>query len=813
MMLELRSGSRKCIRIHLIPMIETLFYLIVYSFLTTCSNCSSIKHDNQPQVFPTASLSSHHPFNLPYSSATKRVRRLADEEDQRGRLRILPDEKKHRAEMSNPLILTCQGENQDPGYFSDFQWYDKNGELVDPRRSRYRLEPGEGLLSLVISDTELSDSGVYRCVASFQRTRRLEATIEIDIYKGISWDDCPLEQYLIAGRSNEKIVCKVSSLPTSKITWEKDDRPLNKNEYSLTSDGIVVKNPVTNATAGSFKVTASILEYGILKNRVIRVQVNEMPMITFMDPHKEIVEGERATIQCRASGAPPPFYHFIDAQRRNLSLEAGYRVDKINGELFIESVRKDRDESVECLVINSAGRDSRQMKLRVLTKPTLVEFRNRSMVEGFADQWSCRVRGDPAPRIEFARMDHSVTLDRLDEKPLQLNDRFRFESIKLSNEEVEYKLIVDRVERKDDGLYLCKANNSAGAASFVGHIEVQYPPDLSDTNTNIRTWSNNPVNLTCIAHSIPNATFFWRFLGQDIRPDDEAYTIYDEVGISRLLVRPNIGRSVYGIYTCRASNSRGERSVSINLKEVSAPYIPNVRLLSARPTAFEFEISDLTPELPIKNYYVKYWHDLEVMSDAKTIRWPAGSKIYKLSGLTPRTRYKLIFAAENDVGIGAYTEFKRFDTYHETRPDKVAYVYEENQDRDLTKDGFVRSDSGDQFKFRWHPVEDNGRQVKYYTVNYYKVYRTGDTYSVTDDKYSERIVSASSSLEYTLKNLRPNTFYKIQLFATNEIGRSDPSDLIFRTSGGELLNFSFFGFHYLPLIWDKLQSRMNLETS
>lgn len=36
--------------------------------------------------------------------------------------------------------------------------------------------------------------------------------------------------------------------------------------------------------------------------------------------------------------------------------------------------------------------------------------------------------------------------------------------------------------------------------------------------------------------------------------------------------------------------------------------------------------------------------------------------------------------------------------------------------------------------------------------------------------------------EYTLKHLRPNTFYKIELRAKNELGYSQPELLVFKTN-------------------------------
>lgn len=43
-------------------------------------------------------------------------------------------------------------------------------------------------------------------------------------------------------------------------------------------------------------------------------------------------------------------------------------------------------------------------------------------------------------------------------------------------------------------------------------------------------------------------------------------------------------------------------------------------------------------------------------------------------------------------------------------------------------------------------------------------------------------VLATDSLTYTLKNLQPNSYYKVEITAKNALGYSSPSKLIFKTA-------------------------------
>lgn len=52
---------------------------------------------------------------------------------------------------------------------------------------------------------------------------------------------------------------------------------------------------------------------------------------------------------------------------------------------------------------------------------------------------------------------------------------------------------------------------SAGQARKNGHLTVQFPPSFDHMpDVPIWSWNGQPVNLSCIAESIPNATIKWK---------------------------------------------------------------------------------------------------------------------------------------------------------------------------------------------------------------------------------------------------------------------------------------------------------------
>ena len=54
--------------------------------------------------------------------------------------------------------------------------------------------------------------------------------------------------------------------------------------------------------------------------------------------------------------------------------------------------------------------------------------------------------------------------------------------------------------------------------------------------TSVKTWSDNPANLSCIAEAIPNATITWKFQNDPIELGDDRFKVFGGESISNLLV-------------------------------------------------------------------------------------------------------------------------------------------------------------------------------------------------------------------------------------------------------------------------------------
>lgn len=699
-------------------------------------------------------------------------------------MKISPEKSKQNFPENKPIVLTCSGENFAPKFFTHYKWFNPRGELINSDDNFELLPTNTGALSLIISNPTLKDSGEYRCQALFQLTININATIKVDIFKEITWDDCNPNQFLIEGSQDGKIYCRVSSLPPPELHWRKDFRKLNNDSYSIENDGLRIKGPVQYSHAGSYEINAFIKTLGFLRKQIIKVKVHTFPKIIDLEKARDVVENERVEILCKASGSPAPIYTWLDKHKRNIKHNLRYEVNSDRGVLTILKVKKSEDDGTfYCVAKNDAGEASQAITLKVLKKPEIVHFENISVAEGQSKEWACRASGFPDPVIKIFKFGENET---------SLHSNLRQESNfdNIDKGMVEAKYIFRDVKRQNDGLYYCQASNKAGSTTQIGHFEVQYKPDLSLTKSDVKTWENNSVNLTCIAQSIPNSTYSWIYRSFEIKSGDH-YHIYNEHGISRLLVNPKSGYDLYGPYTCRARNQLGEASTIIRLSQALRPESPNVYIDTIRPT---YVIITLQPyfnqDLPIKTIYIKYWKDDEPEGDAKIVSRPVASAStvndFKLEDLTPRATYHIRVAAASEAGLGSYTEIKVVSLPRESIPESPLLLFESSSKQEnYERKQVIYWNSGDKIFLRWSQPEDNGLIIDHYQIRYYKVEKKGSDWErISEPK--ERKVSAKDPFEFHFNHLSSNSFYKIEISSHNSLGYSNPPSMVlFSTPKGK----------------------------
>lgn len=332
-----------------------------------------------------------------------------------------------------------------------------------------------------------------------------------------------------------------------------------------------------------------------------------------------VIEGEAAWVKCRANGKPPPIYTWIkETTRQDLSKTDRFDVKKNVGDLVINRVEFNDDDYYKCTAENQAGIVESKVKINVLVKPKIFELLNVTAPINNESKIICKARGRPTPTVTFRKLSKKEAF-KLGPQPLDnriiLEQKF-FES----KGETYGTLDISKLNRSDDGLYECIAENTAGTSYKRGHIAVEFPPTFERTKDLPQAWAwvNKPGNLTCIPEAIPNATITWKFNGIPISKDSPNFKIIGTGPTSHLIVTPLNDYRFYTKYECFAANKLGERSILLELKQATVPTeVVQIKPQSITATTIKFTIVPpaFFDSLPIRSFTVQYKRERDVSWD------------------------------------------------------------------------------------------------------------------------------------------------------------------------------------------------------
>ncbi|CAH1128831.1 unnamed protein product [Ceutorhynchus assimilis] len=714
---------------------------------------------------------------------------------QQASLEIQPRSRPIRKEVGDNLVLTCRPSVPKPDLISNLEWQDKNGRRIENvhRNSPVYIQnlPGEKGIMLVFTGLTEQQAGIYNCHASYANTEQLSASVEVSTFVDVQFVDAPENQFPVVG-TNYKVKCKVKGEPYPIIDWYKGDTLLEENskKYIRQIDGLQISN-VTEADDGTYKCSAVVPSTGVYKTRNIKVEVQVPPFIL---PMKEIqvVEGDSASAKCTATGKPPPTYQWIKLDRRNdLSKTDRFDVKKLTGELIMNRVEYGDDGMYKCVAENTAGHVETEVRINVLVKPQIYELLNATSPVANETRLLCKTKGRPPPKVTFRKLSNRQAYI---EGPQLDDNRIRLEQETFDDAgETFGTLTISNLNRSDDGLYECIAENSVGKAYKNGHITVWFKPTFNRTRDlpPVYSWDGRPGNLSCLPEAIPNATIVWRWneieIGEEnFRNGRVSRNNFEVIGRSPqsfLIVKPYNQPSYYTHYECIASNGLGQASIKIQLRQGLAPgMIGQVRANTVTATTIKFSLVPPSnyDNLPIRTYTVQYKPERQPSWDNSVSHTWSNGAPYIVENLIPEVTYHFRFVARNDVGIGTWTNGPTITMPRRSVPAEPRILLPSSIN--LTDKQELPGPYSDHFEIRWNVPADNGEPIEFYLIRYCKIERNGN--EDRDIDCSENIQQSIKYTNYPLDRLMPNTLYKVELRAHNAIGDSTPATIRFRTARG-----------------------------
>ncbi|CAG10993.1 unnamed protein product [Tetraodon nigroviridis] len=226
------------------------------------------------------------------------------------------------------------------------------------------------------------------------------------------------------------------------------------------------------------------------------------------------------------------------------------------------------------------------------------KLKHYKVFEGMPVTFSCKVHGDPKPKLN--QKGHLVSQVYWFKDGKQISKRS--EHYRISRDaDGTCSLHTVAASLDDDGNYTIMASNPEGRVSCTGRMMVQAvnqrgrskrsvpghmrrprsrSRDSGDENDNIQERHFRPhflqapgdlivqegrlCRMDCKVSGLPTPDLVWQLNGQTIRPDSAHKMLVRENGVHSLVIEPVTSRDA-GIYTCIASNRAGQNSFNLEL--------------------------------------------------------------------------------------------------------------------------------------------------------------------------------------------------------------------------------------------------------
>ncbi|XP_049451116.1 immunoglobulin superfamily member 10-like [Epinephelus fuscoguttatus] len=286
--------------------------------------------------------------------------------------------------------------------------------------------------------------------------------------------------------------------------------------------------------------------------------------------------GGSLQLHCAVTGNPSPIIIWRTPNRKlvdmHFSFDHRMKVHP-NGTLSVHAVTERDAGDYLCIARNKVSDDYRLLRVSVATKPAKIEPKqplNQMVSFGKPLKVDCQASGLPDPAVRWSLPDGTMVNSVLQGE--ERGGRARRLTVFDNG-----TLLVPAVGMGEEGEYTCYAENQGGQDTMKVKVKVMMmsPPTFADDRSSniIKVRQGSTAKIRCHATGDPAPTVTWFSPTYRVIPRSSRSGFYSErvVVVSDGTLEVRLAQKIdTGNYTCRASNSAGERSMVVGL-EVEAP--------------------------------------------------------------------------------------------------------------------------------------------------------------------------------------------------------------------------------------------------
>ncbi|XP_053740002.1 obscurin isoform X2 [Synchiropus splendidus] len=524
-----------------------------------------------------------------------------------------------KASLSQRAIISCEVADAR----TEVKWY-KDGKALASSKT-VRAESTAKSRQLVIDSVERKDGGEYVCEAGSDRmTFRLQVA-EVQTTSAFCNKEAVERQVTTAAAQRATLTCEVSD-PKTEVKWYKDGKLMTSSKavHMESKEKVrqLVLERVEKKDAGEYVCSSGTEKMSFLV--CVEETKDRSAFLNQEAVQKELKASlsQKATLSCEVADAKTEVKWFKDGTLLTSTRAVQMESKGKSRQLVISSVEKKDAGKYSCQV----GTEKVAFNLQVAeAAPTFcnqhsVQKEVRATVSGRA-VLSCEV-SDPKTLVRWCK----------DGKQLSASGTLHLES-----KERVRRLIIDGVEKKDAGEYVCEV----GSEKLAFTIQVAEPPaafsKAASVQTEVKATLSKKATLSCEVSDSKTEVKWYK----DGKPLTSGSNVHMESkGRSRELVIQKMERGDAGEYTCEA----GSEKLLYKLQLTETPVKFQKKLVKDTCVIEASENIVLTTEVTAESANVRWFRDgVELKKSSKYEM--------KKEGLS----HTLIVKSSESKDSGAYT--------------------------------------------------------------------------------------------------------------------------------------------------------------
>ncbi|XP_015126574.1 Down syndrome cell adhesion molecule-like protein Dscam2 isoform X1 [Diachasma alloeum] len=626
---------------------------------------------------------------------------------------------------------------------------------------------GNGGSTLHISSITRDDKGMFQCFAK-NDYEMVQATAELRL-----GDAAPqlvykfIEQTIQPGPS-VSLKCIATGNPTPHFTWSLDGFPLPQNDRFMIGQYVTVHGDVISHVnistvrvedGGEYRCTAV--------NRVskahhsARLNIYGLPHVRPMGNYAAVA-GETTVIKCPVAGFP---IASITWEKDGQVLPTSRRQEvSPNGTLILHNVDSSTDRgSYTCTARNKQGHyDSQTVQIEVKVPPRIDPFSFPTNIHaGARVHVTCVVsEGDGPVKIVWLKDGHPL-------KPREATTH--------QIDEYDLALRIASASPTHNGNYTCLASNDAAKVFRTAPLLVHVPPRWIMEPKDVHApEGTSKLVLHCHADGFPTPAVTWR-RGSGTKPgsyhDITSHEHAQELRIhsNGSLVFGRVQEDHEGYYLCEAVNGIGAGLSKVVYLTVNAParIIDKHRNQTARLGSRASLRCEAKGDHPLNIEWRRAGSQLEpAASDYRYMVKEMNTTEGAVSIL------ELISTTREDSGVYFCTASNAYGG------DEMTLHLYIQEPPDFPRNIEVLKRESRYIKLGWTSSQDGNSPITKYIIEY----KTDSEIWHDHTFYTD--VPGTQTYGH-VNGLRPATTYQFRVFAENELGRSQASDILDVTTEGE----------------------------